>query len=60
MRGVDLMFAEIKRTLADFGVVFDVYFSERTLHETGALDKAIEGWETRITTGQGLAAGLPS
>ncbi|MBN1096196.1 arginine--tRNA ligase [Blastococcus sp. TML/C7B] len=41
VRGVDLMFAEIKRTLADFGVVFDVYFSERTLHETGALDKAI-------------------
>jgi arginyl-tRNA synthetase len=40
-RGVDLMFAEIKRTLADFGVVFDVYFSERTLHETGALEKAI-------------------
>jgi arginyl-tRNA synthetase len=39
--GVDLMFAEIKRTLADFGVVFDVYFSERTLHETGALQKAI-------------------
>jgi arginyl-tRNA synthetase len=35
------MFAEIKRTLADFGVVFDVYFSERTLHETGALEKAI-------------------
>jgi arginyl-tRNA synthetase len=39
--GVDLMFAEIKRTLADFGVVFDTYFSERTLHETGALEKAI-------------------
>jgi arginyl-tRNA synthetase len=41
VRGVELMFAEIKRTLADFGVVFDVYFSERTLHETGALEKAI-------------------
>ncbi|SDC02065.1 arginyl-tRNA synthetase [Geodermatophilus telluris] len=40
-RGVELMFAEIKRTLAAFGVVFDVYFSERTLHETGALEKAI-------------------
>ena len=39
--GVELMFAEIKRTLAEFGVVFDVYFSERTLHETGALEKAI-------------------
>jgi arginyl-tRNA synthetase len=41
VRGVELMFAEIKRTLAGFGVVFDVYFSERTLHESGALEKAI-------------------
>ncbi|TKJ29282.1 arginine--tRNA ligase [Blastococcus sp. CCUG 61487] len=41
VRGVELMFAEIKRTLAEFGVVFDVYFSERTLHESGALEKAI-------------------
>jgi arginyl-tRNA synthetase len=40
-RGVDLMFDEIKTSLAEFGVVFDVYFSERTLHETGALEKAI-------------------
>jgi arginyl-tRNA synthetase len=40
-RGVALMFAEIKRTLAAFGVEFDVYFSERTLHDTGALEKAI-------------------
>ena len=40
-RGVALMFAEIKSTLADFGVVFDVYFSERTLHESGALEKAL-------------------
>jgi len=40
-RGVELMFTEIKRTLAAFGVEFDVYFSERTLHETGALEKAI-------------------
>jgi arginyl-tRNA synthetase len=40
-RGVDLMWEEIRGSLAGFGVVFDVYFSERTLHETGALDKAI-------------------
>ncbi|MGR7023568.1 arginine--tRNA ligase [Geodermatophilus sp. URMC 62] len=40
-RGVELMFTEIKRTLAAFGVEFDVYFSERTLHDTGALEKAI-------------------
>ena len=41
VRGVELMFAEIKSTLAEFGVVFDVYFSERTLHESGALEKAL-------------------
>jgi arginyl-tRNA synthetase len=40
-RGVELMFREIKATLAEFGVVFDVYFSERTLHESGALEKAL-------------------
>nr|MDP9460081.1 arginine--tRNA ligase [Actinomycetota bacterium] len=37
----ELMFAEIRSSLADFGVAFDVYFSERTLHESGALDKAL-------------------
>ena len=41
-RGVELMWDEIRGSLADFGVVYDVYFSERTLHETGALDKAID------------------
>jgi arginyl-tRNA synthetase len=40
-RGVDLMWDEIRGSLAGFGVVFDVYFSERTLHETGALEKAV-------------------
>jgi arginyl-tRNA synthetase len=40
-QGVDLMFAEIRTSLTEFGVVFDVYFSERTLHESGALEKAI-------------------
>jgi arginyl-tRNA synthetase len=40
-RGVELMWNEIRTSLAEFGVVFDVYFSERTLHETGALEKAI-------------------
>jgi arginyl-tRNA synthetase len=40
-RGVDLMWEEIRTSLADFGVVFDVYFSEQTLHETGALEKAV-------------------
>ncbi len=41
-RGVELMFDEIKRSLADFGVVFDVYFSERSLHEEGRIVHAIE------------------
>jgi arginyl-tRNA synthetase len=39
--GVDLMWNEIRSSLSEFGVVFDVYFSERTLHESGALEKAI-------------------
>jgi len=39
--GVELMFAEIKESLADFGVVFDVYFNEKQLHESGAVDHAI-------------------
>ena len=30
---VNLLFAQIKATLDRYGVVFDVYFSERTLHE---------------------------
>jgi arginyl-tRNA synthetase len=40
-RGVELMWVEIRTSLAEFGVVFDVYFSEATLHESGALEKAI-------------------
>jgi arginyl-tRNA synthetase len=39
--GVELMFAEIKASLSDFGAVFDVYFSERDLHERGELDRAL-------------------
>jgi arginyl-tRNA synthetase len=39
--GVELMFAEIRNSLADFGVPFDVYFSERDLHERGDLDRAL-------------------
>ena len=39
--GVQLMFDEIKGTLADFGVEFDVYFSERDLHASGALERAV-------------------
>jgi len=40
-RGVDLMFDEIKKALHDFGVDFDVYFHEDSLHESGAVDRAV-------------------
>ena len=39
--GTELMFAHIKRTLAEFGTEFDVYFHENSLFESGAVDKAI-------------------
>ena len=35
--GVAFMFAEIKASLADFGVHFDVYFAEKDLHDRGEL-----------------------
>ncbi|HET9499971.1 MAG TPA: arginine--tRNA ligase [Marmoricola sp.] len=40
--GVDLMFAEIKKSLHDFGVDFDVYFHEDELHTSGAVQKAVD------------------
>ena len=40
-RGVDLMFDEIRKSLHEFGVDFDVFFHENSLYETGAVDKAI-------------------
>ncbi len=40
--GVDLMFTEIKEKLHSFGVDFDVYFHEDSLHESGAVERAIE------------------
>jgi arginyl-tRNA synthetase len=39
--GVDLMFGDIKASLHDFGVDFDVYFHEDSLHETRAVDRAV-------------------
>jgi len=41
-QGVGLMFADIKASLHDFGVDFDVYFHENALHESGAVMRAIE------------------
>ncbi|WP_033345613.1 arginine--tRNA ligase [Catenuloplanes japonicus] len=40
--GVELMFAEIKASLADFGVHFDTYFNEKDLHDRGALGHALD------------------
>jgi len=40
--GVELMFAEIKQSLHDFGVNFDVYFHEDDLHRSGAVARAVE------------------
>ena len=31
----------IRQTLDDYGIQFDVWFSERSLHESGAIDRAI-------------------
>ncbi|WP_232679877.1 arginine--tRNA ligase [Nocardioides sp. R-C-SC26] len=39
--GVEMMFAEIKKSLHDFGVDFDVYFHEDELHKSGAVDAAV-------------------
>ena len=40
--GTELMFGEIKSKLHGFGVDFDVYFHEDSLHESGAVEHAIE------------------
>ncbi|MDQ3114083.1 MAG: arginine--tRNA ligase [Actinomycetota bacterium] len=42
VEGVARMWEEIRQSLHELGVDFDVYFSERTLHETGAVESAIE------------------
>jgi arginyl-tRNA synthetase len=48
VEGVALMLDEIKASLADFGVHFDRYFSEKDLHDRAELDLAL----ARLT-GQG-------
>ncbi|MCW2713769.1 MAG: arginine--tRNA ligase [Frankiales bacterium] len=40
--GVDQMFGEIRASLHDFGVDFDVFFHENSLHESGAVGRAVE------------------
>ena len=40
-QGVAFMFDEIKTSLHEFGVDFDVYFHENDLHKSGAVERAI-------------------
>jgi arginyl-tRNA synthetase len=42
VEGVALMLDEIKESLAQFGVRFDRYFSEKDLHDRGELQKALD------------------
>jgi arginyl-tRNA synthetase len=39
--GVEMMFGDIKQSLHDFGVDFDVYFHEDELHRSGAVERAV-------------------
>ena len=39
--GVELMFQEIRQSLHEFGVEFDVYFHENSLHDSKAVERAI-------------------
>ncbi|MDQ1703640.1 MAG: arginyl-tRNA synthetase [Frankiaceae bacterium] len=41
-QGLELMLEAMKESLAGFGVDFDVWFSERSLHESGAIEHAVE------------------
>jgi arginyl-tRNA synthetase len=40
--GKEQMLVTIKDTAARFGITFDVWFSEKSLHESGAIEKALE------------------
>ncbi|MSZ95590.1 MAG: arginine--tRNA ligase [Actinobacteria bacterium] len=40
--GVELMFQEIRSSLHEFGVDFDVFFHENSLYESGAVERAVE------------------
>ncbi len=40
--GVDLMFTEIKEKLHEFGTDFDVYFHEKSVFSSGAVEQAVQ------------------
>ncbi len=48
--GVEMMFAEIKKSLHEFGVDFDVYFHEDHLHKSGAVGHAVERLTQLVVT----------
>jgi arginyl-tRNA synthetase len=47
-RGYQAQLQQMRASLARFGVTFDVWFSEKTLHESGAIEHAID-----VLRGQG-------
>ncbi|MHA6762898.1 arginine--tRNA ligase [Streptacidiphilus sp. PAMC 29251] len=40
--GLRLMVTEIKKSMEEFGAHFDVWFSEKSLHDSGAVEKAVD------------------
>ena len=42
VEGVGLMFAEVKTSMHEFGVDFDVYFHQQSLHDSGKVDQAVD------------------
>ena len=58
--GVELMFAQIRQSLHDFGVDFDVFFHEKSLYESGAVERSIlrlgEKGHTFVDEGRNLVA----
>ncbi len=52
--GVNAMMALIKKDLASLGVSMDVYFSERSLYESGKIEHAIEKLQSKGLIYQGV------
>lgn len=44
--GVELMFAQIRSSLHEFGVDFDVFFHENSLFDSGAVERTLEQLKT--------------
>ncbi len=40
--GVELMFGQIRQSLHEFGVDFDVYFHENSLYESGEVERSVQ------------------